>query len=636
MNRTDKKSATLEAQTLEGPSSKAEKGIGPDLEKLREYSQAKLALAGQLRILRESLKTLGLDAGDQQCGELVVKLAEDRFILAVLGQFKRGKSSLMNAIIGRELLPTGVLPLTSAITTLKYGPVERLEVHRENSKFPAEYPLSSLSDYITEQGNPSNRKKVKAAYIELPVPFLRRGLEFVDTPGVGSAIAANTATTYDFLPQCDAVLFVTSVDTPMTSLELSFLRDIRAYVNKIFFVINKLDLVESGEREEVLEFVKNTIRSQIGHDDVKVFPVSARQGLAARISGNSSLYEESGIKALEEALGSFLSREKTTLFLTGIAQRVLRILDEENANGAFDEPALQNRAIAIQQDTTRLQRDPYAAVASLNEARQKIESLQKDLLMSRLSDIMEPEAGPLLEAESSSGVPKNVPPAMPATNMAMSFKVRGCPVCQRLGKYAFDFFTDWQYEISTNEQPQARFAAELGFCPLHTWQLHAVCSPYGASVGYAQLVERIAHILEKHNAMRDKGDAVRRIVRNSRNCRVCQLLRGVEEDTIRQIATMLEKPEERSRYRISQGVCLRHLGMLMDVVSTQENRDFILSHAAQRFEDDAEDMRSYAMKRDAIRSSLANNDEEDAYRRAIHRFVGGRNVCIPWAEDGEI
>ncbi|MCL6591707.1 MAG: dynamin family protein [Firmicutes bacterium] len=66
-----------------------------------------------------------------------------RFILAVLGQLKRGKSSLMNAIIGRELLPTGVLPLTSAITALRYGLVERLVVHREGLTFSKELPVSA-------------------------------------------------------------------------------------------------------------------------------------------------------------------------------------------------------------------------------------------------------------------------------------------------------------------------------------------------------------------------------------------------------------------------------------------------------------------------------------------------------------
>ena len=157
----------MDTKDKEHPSPEARAGIAsgaapaveiePDLEKLRAYTQTKLALAGQLRILREALTALGREHGERQCGELIVKLAEDRFTLAVLGQFKRGKSSLMNAIIGRELLPTGVLPLTSAITVLKYGPKERLVVRCEGSIFPDELPVSSLPDYVTEKGNPANR-----------------------------------------------------------------------------------------------------------------------------------------------------------------------------------------------------------------------------------------------------------------------------------------------------------------------------------------------------------------------------------------------------------------------------------------------------------------------------------------------
>ena len=224
----------------------------PDPERLRTYMNLKLALAEQLRWLMETLKKRGSDALIRRCQELIVKLAEDRFTLAVVGQFKRGKSSLMNAIIGRELLPVGVLPLTSAITVLRFGPVERLVIVRENSIFADVVPVSELSDFVTERGNPGNCKRVKTASLEVPLPFLRRGLEFVDTPGVGSSIEANTATTYRFLPECDAVLFVTSVESPFTSVEKDFLRAIREHVRKIFFIVNKTDLLaDARERDEV-------------------------------------------------------------------------------------------------------------------------------------------------------------------------------------------------------------------------------------------------------------------------------------------------------------------------------------------------------------------------------------------------
>jgi hypothetical protein len=597
------------------------------------YTQTKLALAGQLRIVRESLTALGRQNGERQCAELVVKLAEDRFTLAVLGQFKRGKSSLMNAVIGRELLPTGVLPLTSAITVLKYGPIERLVVRYEGWSFPEELPISALADYVTERGNPANQKKVKTVCVELPVPFLRRGIEFVDTPGVGSAIIANTATTYGFLPECDAVLFV----TPMTSLELAFLKEIRQYVDNIFFVVNKTDLMLDDERSQVLGFVTDTIRAQVGRDTVKVFPVSARLGLAARMSGDAVLYEQSGLKALEEALASFLSEEKSAAFLVAVAQKALRILDEEAAQNAFGEAALQARAEAMQkEDFVSLRRDPHAAVVAVMETRAKLEALCAAILDGRMAEAARMEAAtsivtrPELVAVAASAAPTSA-----AGNIAADLRTRECPVCCHITKHASDFYARWQYQIGSDERSQSEFAVELGFCPLHTWQLLAMCSPHGASVGFARLVEQIAHRLRDCIAAPSGGDAVRRLVRDSRNCRVCRLLLQTEDQYVRELATMIEQPAGRRQYRCSQGVCLRHLGLLLNA-SKAESRQFLIHHAIQRFEEDAEDMRSYAMKHEALRRALQNRDEEDAFWRAIVHIVGNQSVGTPWAQDGEI
>lgn len=608
--------------------------IKPDLEKLRVYSQAKMNLASQLRVLREAFTPLGLGDGEQQCGELVVKLAEDHFTLAVLGQFKRGKSSLMNAIIGRELLPTGVLPLTSAITTLKYGPEERLIISQEDSSFARELPIDFLSNYVTEKGNPSNQKKVRSACVELPVPFLRRGIEFVDTPGVGSAITANTAITYGFLPKCDAVIFVTGADTPMTSMELSFLREIREYVDKIFFVVNKMDLVTKNERNEVLQFVTDTITSQIECNIVKIFPVSARLGLDARLNGDMALYEHSGLKALEESLASFLSEEKSAVFLASIANKALRILEHESGRGSFEETALQERTKVIQsKEYVMLKRDPHEAAAAVMEAWAKLRILYESIIAGRM-DAAAKTTNPPAE-ETVPQPPRESTIAVPSFTTE-HLKTRGCPVCRRITEHAQKFFAHWQYQIGTEDRSQSEFAAELGFCPLHTWQLLAMCSPHGASTGFAKLSERISNQLKEAASLHADGEFARRLVRDSKNCRVCGLLRQVEDEYIDQLAAQLEDASFRNRYQHSQGVCLRHLGKLMDAVQTADAREFLLSHAAQCFEEDAEDMRSYSLKWEALRRSLNNRNEEDAYRRAVIRMAGERNVCAPWTEDGEI
>ncbi|HUJ11880.1 MAG TPA: dynamin family protein [Verrucomicrobiae bacterium] len=556
----------------------------PASDQLKEYSRIKLSLAGQLRLLREVAKKSGDAAHDKQCEELMVKLAEDRFTLAVLGQFKRGKSSLMNAIIGRELLPTGVLPLTSAITVLKFGPQERLVVEREGFQWAETLPLSQLEDYVTERGNPGNQRRVKIATIEVPVPFLRRGLEFVDTPGVGSAIVANTATTYAFVPQCDAVLFVTSVDTPLTSVELEFLKEIRQYVHKIFFVLNKTDLLAEPECHEVLEFVTQTIREQMGAASQRVFPLSCKLAVAGQ--------EGSGLPALQDELARFLSDEKMETFLTSIAERALQLSEIETDDARL--PAIRN-------------------------------SLCESL------DRPGPSA-PTPTAEVSKPVlPKLAPP-----ESAVAVKTRSCPVCDHLNRVAFDLFSKWQYAIATDEKAQIKFADELGFCPLHTWQLDMLSSPVDASIGCAKLVERVSRLLVAASKLPDPQRAVRDLTRDFRNCRVCGLLREAEKSHTAELAGFLAETAGRESYARSQGVCLRHLALLIAALDNKEVVNFLLTEAAHHFEEVGEDMRAFAMKTDALRRYLRNKDEEDAYLRAITHLVGNRSVCVPWPNDAEI
>jgi predicted GTPase len=617
----------------------------PDLEALHNYTQNKLALADQLRMIRQGLKALGRENAEQQCGELMVKLAEDRFVLAVLGQFKRGKSSLMNAIIGKELLPTGVLPLTSAITILKYGPTERMLVHRNDSGFDEELPLSDLPGFVTEKGNPGNGKNVKTVRLELPVPFLQRGVEFVDTPGVGSGITVNTATTYSFLPECDAVLFVTGVDAPMTSLELSFLKEIRQYVNRIFFIVNKIDLAQGEQRKEVLEFINQAIREQTGQEEIKVFPVSSGQALAAKISGDDALYEQSGLKALENVLASFLSGEKSVSLLATIALRALRLLDAEEAPGIFQETSLKLRATGTQIEKSHtIQVDPQAAAVALAEAHARLEVLYQDMMDGRQTGPVEKSGGPSAKRKAISGTAF---PAGPLNLVALSktdpvpeeiaadLQARTCPVCRHLSRQASGFFSHWQYRLVTEEQAQAEFAANLGFCPLHTWQLLAISSPYGASVGYASLAAEAGRRIQEESDAFSGGDKIMQLVHNSHNCPVCKLLRGEEKKYIALLGELISHPSGRDAYRHSQGACLWHLGMLLNATPSGEDQQFLLAHAVQLFRQDAEDMRTYAMKRDALRRALQNRNEEDAYRRAVTRIVGDRSVCMPWAGESD-
>ena len=135
------------------------------------------------------------------------KLRDNKFNLVVVGQFKRGKSTLVNALVGDDILPTAVVPLTSIVTVLRHGTEEKITVNFSDGTTEI-IPREKLHEYVTEKLNPRNVKKVESVDISLPCRFLEGGVQLVDTPGVGSIYAHNTDAANHFLPESDATVFL--------------------------------------------------------------------------------------------------------------------------------------------------------------------------------------------------------------------------------------------------------------------------------------------------------------------------------------------------------------------------------------------------------------------------------------------
>lgn len=199
------------------------------------------------------------------CEELREKIRTNRFNLVVVGQFKRGKTSLINALLGAEILPVSVVPLTSIVTVMTYGEALRIKVYFNNNKV-SEIKTESLSEYVTEKGNPKNRKNIREVVVTYPSPYLKDGVRLIDTPGVGSIYQHNTDVAYQYLPRSDAALFLLSVDQPMNQAEIDFLMDVKEYANKIFFILNKADYLQENDLHEAVEISRTTLREEMGTD----------------------------------------------------------------------------------------------------------------------------------------------------------------------------------------------------------------------------------------------------------------------------------------------------------------------------------------------------------------------------------
>jgi GTP-binding protein EngB required for normal cell division len=199
--------------------------------------------------------------------------------VAVFGRFKAGKSSFLNHLTGRNILPIGVVPLTAAITRLRYGPNEKVEVHFLNHGAKS-IPPDEIGLYVGENENPNNRKQVASVEVELPALKALKPLEFVDTPGLGSAFTHNTETTSQWLPNVGAALVAVSCDAPLSERDLELLDELRRHTPKIVLLLTKADLLTEPQRAEVLAFVRKQLREK-WETELPVFFYSIRPEQAA-------------------------------------------------------------------------------------------------------------------------------------------------------------------------------------------------------------------------------------------------------------------------------------------------------------------------------------------------------------------
>jgi small GTP-binding protein len=243
--------------------------------------------------------------------ELARRLREDRLRVLVVGEAKRGKSTLVNALLGRPVLPTGVTPLTAIATTLTYGAPERVEVGFEDGR-GASYPLSALEDLVTETGNPHNRRGLASVIVRVDAPLLASGIELVDTPGTGSVFEHNTRAARQALEAMDAAVFVLTADPPVSQAELDLLGQVDAASVATFVLLNKADRLDAAEREQAAAFAAQVAARSLGRE-VRVYPCSARTAL---LDGS-----DPGLAAFLGDFQGYLRRERAQGLAASVARQ---------------------------------------------------------------------------------------------------------------------------------------------------------------------------------------------------------------------------------------------------------------------------------------------------------------------------
>jgi hypothetical protein len=278
------------------------------------------SLEVSLRRLADLAGELGSERVREEAVALSQRAAQGLFYVACIGQFKRGKSTLLDAFLGDRVLPTGVLPLTAVPTIVRYGPSRKARV-RFRGGIWADIPPEDLPQYVSEDLNPENEKGVGGVEVFFPSPLLSQGMCFVDTPGLGSVFAGNTAATRAFIPHIDAAIVVLGADPPISGEELVVVEEVARQVRDLLFVINKADKAADDDRRIAKSFTSRIIEKRLQRPVGYIYEVSAEERL-----------EDRGFERdwgqLIDALAK-LERESGRSLVCAAAKRGLRRLSEE-------------------------------------------------------------------------------------------------------------------------------------------------------------------------------------------------------------------------------------------------------------------------------------------------------------------
>ena len=280
---------------------------------------------------------------------LAERVAAERFHIAVLGDFKRGKSTLINALLGQAVLPSGVVPLTSVATEVHIGARDTTVVFRDGSRRAIQ--IEEIGDYVTERGNSSNAKGVERVEVGMEAGLDLQGLVLVDTPGLSSVNDGNTEEAHAALRDSDAAIVVLAADNPLSASELDLFARLCERRAEVFVVINKADHLTLVELGEVNEFVVERAEAALGHP-VTPFCISARKALELQLEGVGG--DLVGLGELRKALVRFVREDLVRVRRTAtmaefgrLAAEAGRILQLEEAAAAMDLGRLETQIATL-------------------------------------------------------------------------------------------------------------------------------------------------------------------------------------------------------------------------------------------------------------------------------------------------
>ncbi len=305
-------------------------------EKLYAYTSYQGMMSDVVSTLSEIEKISGSLELHETCQSLSVsrkKLRNHHFSVGIMGEFKRGKSTVINSLLEREIMPSDIMPCSATMNRVTYDTEAHVKL-RMMDGFIKPIEIDELIDYVTKltKENESRASEVREAIVYYPCRFCQNGVDIIDTPGLNDDERMNQICE-EIIPELDAVIMVIVPGSPFSMSEAEFVRNklMASDLSRLIFLVNKIDVVRgeenrvkavAGIKAKIQETVLEKIASMYGEDseqydnakmklgNIRIFPFSALDALEGKQARDTDLMARSGTKEFEEALTKILTEER--------------------------------------------------------------------------------------------------------------------------------------------------------------------------------------------------------------------------------------------------------------------------------------------------------------------------------------
>ncbi len=277
---------------------------------LEKHRESKAIILEKLERLVEIADRAGMVSLAREIEhQRIPKLDNERFHLVVLGEFNHGKSTFVNAMLGTELLPTGITPTTAVLNHVVYSETASANVLKSDGTL-IELSAGEAESWLTVAGG--KHEDVQRVEIGYPSELLKGNITLVDTPGVNDLNEQRADITYGYVPRADAVIFLLDASQALKDSEREFLSShvLEGSKDRLIFVLGKIDLLSEEEQDAVVSYVRTGLKKFV--DDPVVFPLSAKDWLDTRDP-------ECGFPELLQHLERFLDTDRSQIVLDNAA-----------------------------------------------------------------------------------------------------------------------------------------------------------------------------------------------------------------------------------------------------------------------------------------------------------------------------